>query len=416
MTHDTGPGLAHPCHVWYLVTTMTSYIIRFGLFLTFPVAFIKGLGDITLSKDEIKTLNSKWLNYIWQSNFSQSFLAWRRRLLYTACVFLGIGAIFYGIRIRNQCNGIFGDGSRKAEQFYTQTQPVTSNGFPSSAVTPIELTKYTTLGSLGLISQNISPFIALCFVLIAAWFWVDYNKSRQFLFIGWISSLFFVVWPNIIPVKYLIEETTFQESALLGVVYSLGILPLYLALISGLAVGSQRVYFFAPSPLTGAMILISALFSIIIPFAAMSLLVQLIGNFILIIGIYFLIAGPFWLVIRSKQFTTLTTFQSTDTIKSSHLTIHIASALRQVGLLVIVGWCISKIVWAFNNLDTTDAEEAMVANFIVEAIPYGSLVGKMFEFLGSMTFQAVLWTDIIIHIARNDDVKMIKLQSDLAFN
>jgi hypothetical protein len=396
-----------------------SYIFRFALCFTYPIAFIKGLGDLVPYKDETQTLNSKnWFNYIWQSSFSQSFLVWRRRLLYTACVLLGVGATLYGFRIKNQCNGIFGDGSKKAEDFYGVTEPTSvSNGSTSSSTqAPIELTPYTTVGSIGLISQNLSPFVSLLFVVVAAWYWAEYNKSRTILIFGWFTSIVFVFWPNIIPVIYLIEETTFQESALVGVAYSLGTLSLYLSLISGLAIGSQRVYFFAPSPLTGAMILLSALFSIIIPFAAMSLLVQLIGNYVLIIGIYLMVLGPMWIVLNTRQFTSLTTFQSTDSIQYSQRTIHIASAIRQIGLLVIVGWCISKILWAYKRLDATDTEEKLIATFIIDNIPYNSFIGKVFEFLGSMIFQAVLWTDIIIHIARNDDVKMIKLQSDLAFN
>lgn len=354
----------------------------------FPFALFAGLGDIELSDHENRILNKELLDFVWQSGFSQSILAWRRRLLYCAAVLLAASAILQIIQV--QTHGI-----------YTQNDE----------------TIYTSLGLAVVVIDKIFPFIYFVVTFVAAWFWTDYKRSRGVLVTGWMLGLFLVLWPNLIPLKYmLIGETDYVVIAIMGAMSAVALLPVYLALISGITLGTKRVYFFAPSPLTGAMVVLSAAFAIIIPFAALTLFVQLFGDVTLLIGSYLLVIGPTVIVMNAKRFTSDNAFSSPESILLSQR-IHLCSGLiRGAGLIIIAIWAILKleevIRVALDVIQDEDVKE-VIKNNIDQFVSPSSIIGGIVEFLGSMMFQAVLWTDMMIYVARNDDVKMKKLTSDL---
>jgi hypothetical protein len=361
-------------------TCITDFKTCITDFFAFPIALFTGLGDIKLSKYEKKVLSRKLADYIWQSGFSQSFLAWRRRLLYCASAFLAVSTAMQLTDLA--INGVF---------------------------TQEDESLYTALGLTAMVSMMIAPFILFAVSIAAAWFWSEYKKSRTLLISGWIFASSLVLFFHLIPLKYMFVDPNSVTNALLGVAMAIAILPTYLALIGGLTLGSKRVYYFAPSPLTGAMVVLSHAFAIIIPFAALTLIVQLLGDGLLLFGLYLLLLGPIVVVMTSSRFTAITAFSSSETILVSQRILLGAGLCRIAALIVIMVWLILVIkngvdVFADGTLENISIEGLVSTYDVVEII---------FQFLGSMMFQAVLWTDIVIHISRNDDLKMQKLQSDL---
>lgn len=267
---------------------------------------------------------------------------------------------------------------------------------------------FTTLGLCAIVSGVVAPFVSFAFMFVAAWFWTDFSKSRNILIPGWILGLVLSLWPTVVPLEYMLVESNTVENALTGVVYAMSMLPTYLALIGGLTLGSTRVYKFAPSPLTGAMVVLSAAFGIIIPFAFMALIIQIFGNVLLIVGLLLLISGPFLVVAMGSKFTAVNVFSSSESITFSLRILMIATVLRVAGLFVILAWFITfskdGIVFITQVVDGERIEGLVSIEWLVSAI---------FRFIGNKMFQAVLWTDIIVHVARNDNVKIVKLENDL---
>jgi hypothetical protein len=199
------------------------------------------------------------------------------------------------------------------------------------------------------------------------------------------------------------------RNAFLGMTMAIAILPTYLALIGGLSIGSKRVFFFAPSPLTGAMVVLSHAFSIIIPFAALTLIVHLLGDALLLVGVYLLLVGPILVVMTSSRFTALTAFSSSNNLLVTQRILLFAGLLRIAGLITIMVWAIILV-----NESVSWVENGQLENIPIDEFISGRDVAEMtIQFFGTMMFQQVLWTDIIIHVSRNDDLKMQKLQSDL---
>jgi hypothetical protein len=161
------------------------------------------------------------------------------------------------------------------------------------------------------------------------------------------------------------------------------------------------------------MVVLIHAFSIIIPFATLTLIVNLLGDALLLVGVYLLLAGPILVVMTSSRFTAVTAFSSSENLLVTQRILRFAGLFRFAGIIIILVWAIllvkNGIPWVENGqLDYITIELFVssmdIAMYVVETV---------FEFLGGMMFQAVLWTDVIIHVSRNDDLKMQKLQSDL---
>ncbi|CAB9502494.1 expressed unknown protein [Seminavis robusta] len=384
-----------------VISSLKDHAVRAALVLTFPKTLFSPMGEVELTEDERRVLNTSFLDMLWQSGFSKSFLVWRRRLLYSASVFFAVGA---GIRIstiQEQCGGFIGEGFNHETQAYE-----TSTGE--------DVANYTGLGKAAVASQRVAPFCALAVVLVAAWFWTDYTKSRNVLVPGWLLTLLLSLWPTMIPLNYVLKESTFSKNAFLGATYAFGILPTYLSIIAGLTLGSKRVFLFAPSPLSGAMVVLSAVFAIITPFAALSLIIQVLGDFLLVMGICCLVIGPVLIVSFASPFTEVSTFGSSERILFCNRLLSASGICRGAGMALVLIWAIRLAIWATNYTDVTNQELSSLASYIVTLMDPKMLVGMTCEFLGGMMFNAVLWTDIVVHVSRNDDIKMQKLQSDLS--
>jgi hypothetical protein len=82
--------------------------------------------------------------------------------------------------------------------------------------------------------------------------------------------------------------------------------------------------------------------------------------------------------------------------------------LRLAGLIVILAWFVT-----FSKGGFVFVSRYVDGEFVPGPFFYSDLLSMLMGYLGSMTFQAVLWTDIIVHVARNDNVKIKKLDTDL---
>lgn len=370
----------------------------------FPLAFAKPIGEVELSDDERDRLNTNFVDAIWQSSYSRSFLVWRFRLLCSASVFYVVGTTIRVVDIVQQCGGFVSDGRDEETGDY-----VSSSGE--------EISNYTTLGKATLISQRIAPFCSLLVILIAAWFWTVYSKSRNVLVPGWLLTLLLSLWPMLVPLTYLLDESNLSENALLSAGYAVQVMPTWLSITAGMMVGFKRVFAFSPSPLSGAMVVLSAIFAIIIPFTALSMVVQMLGDYLLVSGVSFLVISPVVIVIGTSHFTDsnhgIKSFGSSDYMQKCNRFFLASDFCRAVGLVLVLAWTIKIVLWAKKTAGVTDAEQDMVARYILNLMDTKNLVGMVFEFIGGMLFNAVLWTDIAVHVSRNDSAKMQKLDSDL---
>ena len=62
--------------------------------------------------------------------------------------------------------------------------------------------------------------------------------------------------------------------------------------------------------------------------------------------------------------------------------------------------------------DNDDLQEE-IENTVEEYISLLGVVEMFVGLVGNMMLQSVLWTDVMVYVARQDDVKMRKLTSDL---
>ncbi len=348
--------------------------------LLFPLALFTEIGEIKLTKHERLLLNKDFLDSLWQSDFSKSFLAWRRRLLYCASALLMVTVALRAYNIA--LYGLYGEDDKAV---------------------------LTTLGLCALVSDMISPFVSFVFLFVAAWVWPNFSKSRNILIPGWILGLTLSLWPSLIPLEYIFVESTTLEIVVRAVLYALGVLPTYLSLIGGLTLGARRVYMFAPSPMTGAMVVLGAAFSIVIPFAVMSLIIQTMGNVLLLVGFILLVAGPFLVVIMCSKFTDVNVFSPSGSIVFGTRILQVALVLRLAGFAVMLAWFIT-----FSKDGIVFITQEVDGETVQGLVPIPWLVSFFFRFLGNMMYQAVLWTDIMMHVARKDHVKIVKLETDLA--
>ena len=131
-----------------VISALKDCAVQAGLILMFPVTLLSPMGEVKLTEDERRALNTGFLDMIWQSGFSKSFLVWRRRLLFSASFFLAIGA---GIRIsvlQEQCGGLLSAGYDDHQQAY-----VSDSGQ--------DLGNYTGVGKFALASQRVAPFCSV---------------------------------------------------------------------------------------------------------------------------------------------------------------------------------------------------------------------------------------------------------------
>jgi hypothetical protein len=379
-------------------------------FLLFPLALFTGLGDVKVSAHEERLLTTTLSDWLWRSNYSKSFLAWRRRLLYfTSVLFLGT-AVLQAYEL-TQC-GLYGSGKGNNDDALTQGDYTTDNNVQA------DLT-YTTFGKVTRWSKTMAPFSSMVFTWIAAWNWTDYIRSRNTLLLGWMVGLVLVVLPNIVPLKWTMESPQEYDVIFSAVASSLGYLPSALAITGGLSLGSEKVFRFGPSPLTGTMIVMSAVFSIVLPFVALSLLLQFLGTNLAFVGVLFLFSGPALILVSISKFTGTNSFLSQE--KERRLVqqiriILVAKICRLIGFGCLLSWFYLGLldVENFRNEYFTTVVKLLFNEADVDSYRTTYwIVEKVIGFLGGMAFQGVLWTDIVVHIARNDDDKLKKLRSDI---
>lgn len=354
-----------------------------GTFVRFPRAVISGIDGVVLSPNEQKILNRDWSDYLFQSKFSQSVLAWRRRNLYLASAFMLVSVLLKIIDLIS---------------------------FLEAA---IESSKYSPLGLATVSSRAIVPLVSFAILIAAAFSWTKYKRSRDMLVPGWVLGLVLLLWPNLVPVEYLLKDGSSDTRVAVGITNSLAILPMYLAIAGGMAKGARKVHVFSASSLTGSMIVMSAAFGIVIPFATLSLVIQIIGDVLFLVGALFIFLSPIVILLHAGVYTEIT---DKNTIKQGKVD-KVATALLMIGFILI-------LVWAFLYTDRTietiegltgigDDEKQEIIDELVNILDPVNVVEKVIQSIGNFIYQSVLWTDIFLFVSRNDDAKKKKLTADL---
>jgi len=378
---------------------LKKYVITFCQVLAFPVAFTKPMGEVELSDDEQQRMKDdiSLAERVFQSSYSKSYIAWRRRLLWSAFFFYAIGVSVRISNILEQCDGFFSH--------------FTVNIYRCS-----EEKMYTTLGKVTIFSQRIAPFCSLIVIFLGAWFWTDYSKSRNVLVPGWLLTMLLSLWPMVISLDAVVlNGSTFNDRVLVSAGYALGILPTHLSIIAGMTKGFTLVFQFAPSPLSGAMIVLSSVFALIIPFTGLSIIAQLLGDYLLAAGFSLIVLASFIILFGASLFTLpVPIFGSSQHIQKCLRLLRLSLVCRSIGFLLILAWAVRWYYVAKNKIGLIDSDVWVTLQYIEKFVDYKSIIGMTVEFIGGMMFNAVLWTDIAVHVARNDDIKMQKMQMDLS--
>ena len=251
-----------------------------------------------------------------------------------------------------------------------------------------DIDRYTSLGQIMLVCKTMVPFSNTLFTWIAAWNWTDYIRSRNILLLGWIVGLVLAVLPNLVPQRWVLENPGEDVAIYSAILLSLRYLPLAFAITSGLTLGSVKVFAFCPSPLTGAMIVMSAVFGIVVPFAALSMLVQFMGNWLALVGAFFVFSGPALILVSISKFTGTNSYSSPEKLVQKMRIILASKICRFIGLSCLFLWAYlgftGMVPLPLDNISSMAIEK------VLEKLDSLWFVDKIIEFLGGMAYQGVL--------------------------
>ena len=213
---------------------------------------------------------------------------------------------------------------------------------------------YSPLGKLSLLMDFISPavfFVALCF---STYHWRNVVKSTNICAYGWLFSLLAPIWPALFPVKFLANDEWFQVMQevrsndpengdpvwgvkfVLGVGYSLKILPLVLTIPVGALKGSLRVRGLLPEcSLAGWFIVVIAPITPLMIFASVVFMLQMFGDETLLTGVVLLMISPMLYVFRRRLYTEALTEEQDRSLDWNQ---RIMTILSITGVVMIGVW------------------------------------------------------------------------------
>mmetsp|Transcript_20195 Transcript_20195/g.47285 ORF Transcript_20195/g.47285 Transcript_20195/m.47285 type:complete len:488 (-) Transcript_20195:308-1771(-) len=414
------------------MTVQSGNIVRK---LKAPLALFMPLSEIELTIAEDNALKEISLDEE-SAPVGRSFLAWRRRLLVTAmiCFLIELGiqmkdyaesGFEYGAddeyfnwgHAGNVSTGKYGTidlgglGSAIGEKGQVDVEGLTSatiidgNGaidMGSLRAAAIygngDAPKLRGLGVVAKVSEVLAITCPMIVVMIGAYFWTDYTKSRRVLVPGWLLQLFLVLWPTIVPLDHLyyIDDTT--QKARGTVVSALSLLPVYLSIVSGISQGFTRLFLFAPTPMTGMMVVLGAAFSIFIPFTTLTVAIQIFDDNILNASFLFRILGPTIILGGRRNFT-----------RAPEGYFLGCGQLLRANLICRIVTVVLAFLWLFVRYATDPHTRNLVDIFITPR----RIVGKLFQFLAGLTFSLVLWTDIAMQASRIYDGKVRDLLAEV---
>ncbi len=144
-------------------------------FLICPKALFTPLTTADVTSREKKKLGNNNVH----SSICQSFLAWRKRMLFVAFFLLSISILPSLVSLLN--NDYFGDA-----YYY---------GFSCIGC--------SILGIVAQISQDVASAFILIGAAGAIYFWTDFSLSKRILLYGWGCAIVFGFWPFLVPISYL---------------------------------------------------------------------------------------------------------------------------------------------------------------------------------------------------------------------
>ena len=136
-----------------------------------------------------------------------------------------------------------------------------------------------------------------------------------------------------------------------------------------------------PSPFSGTMVLFGTLFSIILPFSILTMLVQVLGDALLLLGFFFQMIEPIIVLFFSSRYE-----------KGQGRIVSITGlVLKLIGFGFLIAWVIVTLR-GFDEEFTRDE----IDKVFFGGNRYIFLGTKIIAFLANTFFLTVMWTDVII--------------------
>lgn len=193
-------------------TSVTDFLLDLMIsILRCPQALISPLTGVVVTERENQVLRYGDV----YNDVCQSFLVWRKRMVFVSIPLLTVSVI-----------------PQLIDDFSSDAQDLSYDNGGSEC---------TYLGNAAFYSQRISPACVLVGAVVGTYFWTDFAKSKKAFIWGWALGLFLAFWSFLVPV-YMLQTNMgegltdvaarYEDRIAYGIKNILGSLPMFLA-ISG---------------------------------------------------------------------------------------------------------------------------------------------------------------------------------------
>jgi hypothetical protein len=220
---------------------------------------------------------------------------------------------------------------------------------------------------------------------------------------AWLVALALPMWPALIPTDFFYKEEFKTEDDLNGLfiragdaaAYAIQLMPLILSIPNGVIKGSLRIRGLLPmSPMAGWVIVITAPFLALLMFAALMMLLQVAGDWLLVVAATLLTFSPVLYIAFKKLYAAATTEE--DEIKLDKIQWGI-SWIQLLGLLL-------ALIWAFTYTTTYDGIQFRIIGVVssdpnhITLLPLTSGVRLFFESLGRSFVASLVVADAVLRM------------------
>lgn len=202
-----------------------------------------------------------------------------------------------------------------------------------------DMGKFTGFGKLLFILPAVSPAILMVFSALALFRWSCWRRSTALLRVGWGASFVLPFVPGLFPLDSIVtteyrssqDTVTFRaEKVVFALMYAIQLLPVVVTFPGGSVRAALRIRGLLPeSSLTSWVLVVSAPFYSLIMLIALILVLQLAGNWLIIVGSIVLATTPWTYVVFRRLLVSASTPEKERRIDFLQ---------RCTGLVNLAGW------------------------------------------------------------------------------
>lgn len=269
-----------------------------------------------------------------------------------------------------------------------------------------EDSSYTTsFGDFILNLPNLAQTALFLTVVAAFVIWPKWRMSSKVLKFGWIVAFVMPLFPAAFPLEFLIDRTyceqvlgrdgcdeqVVMDKIILALRYAMTIIPVLITFPSGVLRGALRIRGLLPdSSLSSWVLAISAPFHSLLLFAAVVVIVQIVGSAPLIIGALLLCLAPWMYVFRRRLYVGAATDTNEKALDCNQKVI---LTLNLVGLVLIIVWAVTPSSLGIQPLGSGDDQYLM---------HYNKFISLVLETWGRTLATTVVFTDTLLRMTITD--------------